>query len=79
MDIVKFKECNVTFAEGQPEYLSLPAYRSANGLVTTLWKLSLWERIKVVVTGEMFLQVVSFNKPLLPLKMSVDKPLLEEE
>jgi len=76
MNIIKFDGCNVTFAEGQPEYLPLPAYRSANGIVTSLWKLSLWERIKVVATGRMWLQILSFNRPLLPIKMSASKPLI---
>ena len=76
MYVIKFKECNVTFAEGQPEYLPLPAYRSADGIVTSCWKLSFWERIKVVVTGRMYLQILSFNRPLLPLKMSTSKPLI---
>jgi len=73
MDIVKFKECNIVYAEDQPEYLPLPAHKTDDGVVTSCWGLSFWERLKVAVTGRIFLQVLTFNQPLQPLMMSVNK------
>lgn len=72
MKIIKFKECNIVFAENQPEYLSLPAHKSDNGRVTSCWGLSFFERLKVVLTGKIYLRVLTFNKKLQPVKISTD-------
>jgi len=72
--IIKFKGCNVTYAENQPEYLPLPAYKADDGRVTSCWGLSFFERLKCALAGRIYLQVLTFNKPLQPLKMSVSKP-----
>ena len=75
MKVVKFEGCNTVYAENQPEYLPLPAHRSSEGIVTSCWQLSLWERMKVFFTGQIFLQISTFNKSLQPLKMSIENPL----
>jgi hypothetical protein len=74
MKIVKFKECNVNYAENQPEYLPLPAHRSKSGVATSCWGLSFRERLKVLLTGQIYLSVLTFHKPLQPLEMLVNKP-----
>lgn len=74
MEVIEFKECNVTYADNQPEYLNLPSHKSEDGVVTSCWKLSFWERVRVAVSGCLFLQVLTFNRPLQPLKMSANKP-----
>ena len=73
MDVVKFKECNITFAENQPEYLPLPAHKTVDGIVTSCWRLDFFERLKVVLTGKIYLQMLTFNRPLQPSRMSVNK------
>lgn len=68
----KFPEHNIIFAENQKEYLPLPAYLGINeptGTVITCWKLSLSELIKVIFTRNIYLSVMTFSKPLQPLKM----------
>lgn len=75
MEIVTFKECNTVYAENQPEYLSLPAYRADDGRITSCWKLSFFERLKVMFRGKVFLQVLTFNQPLQPLLMLVNNPI----
>jgi len=75
MNVIKFKECNVTFAKNQPPYLPLPAYRDANGMVTSCWGLGLKERIKVLFTGKMYLNILTFNQPLQPVRLMVDNPV----
>ena len=75
MKIVKFKECNVTYAENQDEYLDLPAHKAEDGCVTSCWGLNLKERLSVLFTGKIFLQILTFNKPLQPLKMVVKNPV----
>lgn len=75
MEPVEFKGCNAKFAETQDEYLTLPAHRGKDGLVTTCWKLSLVEREQIMKSGYIFLQVLTFNQPLQPLKMLVNNPI----
>jgi len=71
----KFKHCNVTFAENQPEYISLPALKieSKEGHVITCWKLSFKERLKILFIGKMWLKLLTFNKPLTPSLLSVHR------
>lgn len=73
MNIIKFPECNVTYAENQPEYLPLPALKMKDGEIVTCWRLSLRERLKVLFSGKIWLNVLTFDRPLQPLLMSVDK------
>jgi len=78
MKAITFKECNCFYAENQPEYKNLPCHRTREGVITTCWKLSFKERIKVLFTGTLFLQVMTFNDPLQPLLMNVDNLVKEE-
>ena len=79
MKIIVFEECNIIFAENQPEYLPLPAHKTIDGIVTSCWGLSFVERLKVVLMGRFYLQVLTFNQSLQPVLLSVDKPVLSEE
>lgn len=67
----------VVYAKDQPEYLSLPAIRQSDGCIVTRWQMSWYERIKTLLTGSIYLEVLTFNNPLQPLKMSVDAPEIE--
>lgn len=71
----RFKEANVTFAENQPEYLPLPAFRnqSPQGEVTTCWNLTFKERLRVLFKGEIWLCLLTFNKPLTPTFITTKK------
>lgn len=64
----------VVFAEDQPQYRPLPAIKSADGRVTTKWKLTWAERFTVLFGGHLWLQVLTFNRPLQPVKLSVHEP-----
>ena len=79
MKIIKFKQCNVVYAENQPGYLPLPSHKSINGTVTSCWEFNIKERLIVLFTGKIFLQVSTFNNPLQPLKISVDNPISDNE
>lgn len=79
MDIVKFPECNVTYAENQPEYRSLSALKMEDGEIVTCWKPSIRERLKILFSGKIWLNVLTFNKPLQPLLMSANKPFNVEK
>jgi hypothetical protein len=68
MKPIKFKEQNITFAENQPEYLPLPAHKvdSLEGEVISCWQLSFRERFRILITGKLWVSLLSFNKPLTP-------------
>ena len=76
MKPIGFKQQNCIYAEHQQEYLPLPAHKSEEGIVTTCWKLSLVERITLLITGRFWGQFMTFNKPLQPQKPSVKNPLV---
>jgi hypothetical protein len=65
---------NARFSEDQDEYLPLPAHQDPDGRVTTCWKASIRERLVFLLTGTMWLQCLTFNMPLQPLKLSVERP-----
>ena len=75
MKPVKFKHQNVIFAKDQPEYHPLPALKlnTSEGEVISCWQMSFKERMKVLLTGKVWLSLMSFNKPLTPSYMSVNR------
>jgi len=79
MKPIKFKGCNATYAQDQPKYLPLPAHKTQDGAVTSCWGLSLFECLQVALTGRIYLQVLTFNRPLQPLKISTKLPTLVDD
>lgn len=75
MKPVKFKHQNVVFAEDQPEYQQLPALKidTPTGEVISCWRLSFKERVKIIFTGKVWLSLMSFNKPLTPSFIAVNR------
>ena len=71
----QFKEANVTFAKDQPEYQPLPAFRndSLQGEVITCWNLTFRERLRILFKGEIWLSLLTFNKPLTPSFITTKK------
>ena len=70
-------EYEIIFAKDQPQYRPLPALRLEDGTVITRWKLSLLERLRVLLFGNLFLSQLTFNDCLQPQLPSVDEPKLE--
>lgn len=63
--------CSETiFAKDQREYIPLPALRFNDGLVVTRWELSWKERFRIFFGGSVFLGLLTFNRPLQPVKLS---------
>ena len=75
----EFSEQTVVYAKDQPEYLPLPAHQfhDAQGRIAFCWQLSLRERLKVLLTGRVWHQVLTFNQPLQPQILEVDMPDME--
>lgn len=75
MKPIKFKHCNIEIAKSQDEYETLHALiiDSPEGYIVSCWKLSFKERIKILFIGKVWLSLMSFNKPLTPSFMSVNR------
>jgi len=71
----KFKYQNTVFAKDQPEYQQLPALLldTPNGEVISCWKLSFKERLQVLLFGKVWLSLMTFNKPLTPSYLAVNR------
>ena len=79
MKPIKFKGHNVVYAENQKEYLPLPVYKEKNGTVTSCWKMTLFERLKVLFTGKIYFMTLTFNQPLQPQLPKVTFTTTEEQ
>ena len=57
----------VVYAADQPEYQPLPVWRWPDGTLITRWRLTWRERIRALLGGDLYLQVMTFGNPLQPL------------
>jgi len=75
MKPVEFKHQNIVFAKDQPEYQPLSALKidAPTGEVISCWKLTFKERLKVLVFGRVWMSLMSFNKPLTPSYLAVNR------
>jgi len=79
MKPIEFPEQTVVIAKDQPQYRPLPAHRVSGdpeGRATFCWKLSLRERFKLLITGRIWQQVLTFNQPLQPQLLLTEKPAM---
>ena len=79
MNPINFTECNVIYAKDQPEYRPLPALKMDDGEVVTCWKLSIIERLIMLFTGRIWLNMLTFNMPPQPILVSVYKTVWIKE
>jgi hypothetical protein len=69
----------VVIAKNQPQYHPLPALVLDDGGVISRWKLNLIERLKVLCTGNVYLELLTFHNPVQPQHLTVNpKELLPE-
>ena len=68
-----FPESNVVYGENQEEYFPLPAHRTKEGIVISCWELSDEEIEMIKETRCVFLSQMTFNQPLQPVFLAVDK------
>ncbi len=74
---IKFKEYNVIFAKDQAPYQPLPAYRDEKdikGSIYHCWQLTFKERFKIIFTGRLWFNVLTFKNPPQPILPMVDSP-----
>jgi hypothetical protein len=69
-----------TFAKDQPEYNPLPALdcNDLEGTVITRWRLTWWERFQIFLTGDLWLSVLTFHRPLQPVRLSTTCPVVTQ-
>lgn len=63
----------VNYAEDQPEYRTLPTLKTKDGQVISRWELSDEELETIKTTKSIYLINHTFNQPLQPILMTVDK------
>lgn len=69
----------IVYAKDQPEYIPLPVVKERNGTVTSRWKLTWKERLSVLFGGSIYLQIATFNRPLQPVRLSVEPLIIKWE
>ena len=74
MKPVDFEQRNAILAEHQPEYRPLPCYRDRDGAVLSCWRLTIKERLAVLLTGRVWHWQLTFDKPFQPVQIVVDDP-----
>lgn len=75
MTPIPFKEHNIIMAKDQPEYMPLPMYKiPEKGFSVCCWKLSWKERLRILISGVIWHQILTFNQPLQPQLLTIDKP-----
>lgn len=78
MKPIEFKEQDLIIAKDQEEYLPLPAHLvgDPSGCIVFCWKMTLLERLKVLFTGNVWQETLTFNSPLQPQRLSIKKPVM---
>lgn len=78
--LIEFPEQTVVIAKDQPEYLPMPAHRlppeeDPTGRVTCCWEFSPEELLAIAANGgRVWQSILTFNDPLQPQMLSVEKP-----
>lgn len=74
MKPIEFKEMNIVFGSNQPEYIPLPGHMDEEGVFTFCVELTEDEIIEMVRTRKLWLQTLTFNNPLQPVRLSSKRP-----
>lgn len=78
MTPIKFKEVNTIYAKDQPPYLPLPAYVDENKVITSCWKCSIADRLRILLTGKVYHSQLTFGDKLQPIRILSYKYWLKE-
>ena len=76
MEPVPFKQTNRNW--GGAGYLDLPAYTNDTGTISC-WKLSWYERCKLLLTGRLWLRQMNLGQALQPQCPQVESPFDEDK
>jgi hypothetical protein len=67
------------YAKNQPEYQPLPVFKADDGTVLSRWHLGWGERLRVLLCGDVYLFVSTFNQALQPVMLQVQQPKMGEK
>lgn len=78
---IDFPETNCVFAKDQSQYIPLPAHRdeTQESVVTSCWLLTWKEALRLLLTGRLWIQQMTYRSSLQPILPSAEKPDLVEE
>lgn len=78
MNLIEFPEQTIVIAKNQPQYNPMPAlnWNDTSGTITCCWKLTWKERIKVLFTGKLWHDILTFNNPVQPQRLSINKTFI---
>lgn len=76
MKPISFKQANHVWAKDQKPYLPLPAFVSDKESISC-YRLSFYERLRVLIVGRMWLRQLNFGQPLQPQSPTVISPFLD--
>lgn len=77
MNLIEFPEQTVVIAKEQPQYKPLPAHRfkdDPQGRIVCCWAVSWRERFQILLRGRLWHQILTFDRPLQPQLLTVEKP-----
>ena len=66
-------DCEVTYAKDQPEYSPLPVFRTEKAVLSR-WTLTEEERRHIASGGDLFICMINFGGPLLPILPIAEDP-----
>lgn len=69
---IEFPQQTCVYAKDQPQYIPLPAHKSAEGMVTSCWTFTFLERLRILFGANLFWTQHTFNSPLQPVRPSLD-------
>lgn len=67
-----FEHSEVTYAKDQPEYKPLPALPTGDGVILTRWRMNRRERLRALLSGDVYLWVWTFGGPLQPVSLTTN-------
>ena len=75
MKPIEFPEHNTVYAKDQPEYIPLPVFKdnSPECHCVSCLQLSFTERLRILFTGKLWVNLMTFNKPLTPCFFTTKK------
>ena len=78
MRLIEFPEQTIVIAKDQPEYLPMPAYVADDKSTTTIccWKLSIKERLQLLLTGKLWHRMLTFGQPMQPQLLQTYSPFI---
>jgi len=78
-----FEDLERVYAKDQPEYIPLPCLpvneTDGTGTIIERWSFTWRERLAIFFGRDLFVQVMTFEKPLQPIHLSIEPPKVSRE